>query len=119
MKRFFISVIVAMGCFMAHAQSITIPTVNIAPGGEKSVDVTIASGTDYTAFQFDVTLPTGVSLKEATVKSSGETREITSGEVGGKYRVLSYATDNKKFGESEVLSLTFAATSTATSGVMP
>lgn len=116
MKRFFISVIVSMGCFMAHAQSITIPTVNIAPGGEKSVDVTIASGTDYTAFQFDVALPAGVSLKEATVKSSGETREITSGEVAGKYRVLSYATDNKKFGESEVLSLTFAATSTATSG---
>ena len=115
MKRFFISVIVAMGCFMAHAQSITIPTVNIAPGGEKSVDVTIASGTDYTAFQFDVTLPTGVSLKEATVKGKGDSREITSGEVGGKYRVLSYAKDNNKLGESEILTLTFAAEENATS----
>ncbi len=115
MKRFFISVIVAMGCFMAHAQSITIPTVNIAPGGEKSVDVTIADGTKYTAFQFDVALPAGVSLKEATVKGKGDSREIISGEVGGKYRVLSYAKDNNKLGESEVLTLTFAAEDNATS----
>jgi hypothetical protein len=99
-----------MGCFMAHAQSISIPTVNIVPGGEKSVDVTIAEGTKYTAFQFDVALPTGVSLKSATVKSKGATREITSGAVDGKYRVLSYDTKNEKLAETEVLSLTFAAT---------
>lgn len=117
MKRFFISVIVSMGCFMAHAQSsITIPTVNIIPGSEKSVDVTIANGTDYTAFQFDVALPTGVSLKSAAFKSKGDSREITSGKVGDKYRVLSYAKDNNKLGEAEVLSLTFEATETATSG---
>jgi len=83
MKRFFISAMVSMGCFMAHAQSI-IPTVNIVPGGTKTVDVTIPSGTSYTAFQFDVALPTGVSLKSATFKSKGETREITSGKVGSK-----------------------------------
>lgn len=109
MKRFFISVMVSMGCFMAHAQSITIPTVNIIPGTEKSVDVTIADANKYTAFQFDVALPTGVSLKKATVKGKGETREITSGKVGDKYRVLSYAKDNAKLGATEVLSLTFEA----------
>lgn len=111
MKRFFISVIVSMGCFMAHAQSVTIPTVNIIPGSEKSVDVTIANSTDYTAYQFDVALPTGVTLKSAAVKSKGESREITSGKVGDKYRVLSYAKDNNKLGEAEVLSLTFEAAS--------
>lgn len=100
---------VSMGCFMAHAQSITIPTVNIIPGTEKSVDVTIADANKYTAFQFDVALPTGVSLKKATVKGKGETREITSGKVGDKYRVLSYAKDNAKLGATEVLSLTFEA----------
>ena len=110
MKRFFISAIVSMGCFMAHAQSI-IPTVNIVPGGTKTVDVTIPSGTSYTAFQFDVALPTGVSLKSATFKSKGETREITSGKVGSKYRVLSYDMKNEKLTSDEVLSLTFAATS--------
>lgn len=110
MKRFFISAIVTMGCFMAHAQSVTIPEVSIVPGGEKSVDVTIAEGTKYTAFQFDVALPKGVSLKSASFKGKGETREITSGTVDGKYRVLSYDTKNEKLGESEVLSLTFEAT---------
>lgn len=110
MKRFFISAIVSMGCFMAHAQSVTIPEVSIVPGGEKSVDVTIAEGTKYTAFQFDVALPTGVSLKSASFKGKGATREITSGTVDGKYRVLSYDTKNEKLGESEVLSLTFEAT---------
>lgn len=103
---------VSMGCFMAHAQSITIPTVNIIPGTEKSVDVTIADANKYTAFQFDVALPTGVSLKEATIKGKGETREITSGKVGDKYRVLSYAKDNAKLGATEVLSLTFEAATT-------
>lgn len=102
---------VSMGCFMAHAQSVTIPEVNIVPGGTKTVDVTIPSGTSYTAFQFDVALPTGVSLKSATVKSKGETREITSGKVGSKYRVLSYDMKNAKLTSDEVLSLTFAATS--------
>ena len=110
MKRFFISAIVTMGCFMAHAQSVTIPEVSIVPGGEKSVDVTIAEGTKYTAFQFDVALPTGVSLKSASFKGKGATREITSGKVDGKYRVLSYDTKNEKLGGTEVLSLTFAAT---------
>ena len=110
MKRFFISVMVSMGCFMAHAQSsITIPTVNIIPGTEKSVDVTIADANKYTAFQFDVALPTGVSLKKASVKNAGQSREINYGKVGDKYRVLSYAKDNAKLGETEVLSLTFEA----------
>lgn len=109
MKRFFISAIVTMGCFMAHAQSVTIPEVSIVPGGEKSVDVTIAEGTKYTAFQFDVALPTGVSLKSASFKGKGATREITSGKVDGKYRVLSYDTKNEKLGATEVLSLTFEA----------
>lgn len=103
---------VSMGCFMAHAQSITIPTVNIIPGTEKSVDVTIANGTNYTAFQFDVALPTGVSLKEANVKGSGDDRKIECGKVGDKYRVLSYDTKNAKLGATEVLSLTFEAATT-------
>lgn len=113
MKRFFISVMVSMGCFMAHAQSITIPTVNIIPGTEKSVDVTIADAANkYTAFQFDVALPTGVSLKKASVKNAGQSREINYGKVGDKYRVLSYDTKNTKLGETEVLTLTFEAAST-------
>lgn len=115
MKRFFISAIVSMGCFMAHAQSITIPTVDIFPGGTKTVEVSIPSGTSYTAFQFDVATPEGISLKEASINGP-ETRKITSGTVNGKYRVLSYDMENKTLGSSEVLSLTFEAATTVESG---
>ena len=115
MKRFFISAIVSMGCFMAHAQSITIPTVDIIPGGTKTVEVSIPSGTSYTAFQFDVATPEGISLKEASINGP-ETRKITSGTVNGKYRVLSYDMENKTLGSSEVLSLTFEAATTVESG---
>ena len=110
MKRFFISVVVAMGCYMAQAQSLTIPAVNIIPGSEKSVDVAIPNGTDLTAFQFDIALPTGVSLKGATINGTKpDTREIVSGKVGDKYRVLSYDMQNTKFASDAVLSLTFEA----------
>ena len=115
MKRFFISAIVAMGCYMAQAQSITIPAVNIAAGCTKSVNVSIPSGTDYTAFQFDIATPSGISLKSATINGP-ETREITSGKVGDKYRVLSYDMQNTKLTEDAVLSLTFEAEATVEKG---
>ena len=117
MKRFFISAVVSMACFMAHAQSITIPKVNISPGCEKKVDVSIPSGTDYTAFQFDIALPEGISVTGATLNGAPDTRKITSGMVGGKFRVLSYDEKNTKFTNADaILSLTFAAEGNVTTG---
>ena len=122
MKRFLISAIVSMTCFMAQAQqSITIPEVNIAPGGEKSVDVTIPSSSNYTAFQFDIALPSGISVKNVSMKNQAGTRKIESGTVtvgsATKYRVLSYDTKNTPLAANEVLSLTLQAASDATTNV--
>jgi hypothetical protein len=117
MKRFFISAVVSMACFMAHAQSITIPTVKIGPGCEKKVDVSIPSGTDYTAFQFDIALPEGISVTGATLNGAPDTRKISSGIVGGKFRVLSYDEKNTKLTNADaILSLTFAAEGNVTTG---
>lgn len=116
MKRFFISAIVAMGCFAVHAQSLTIPAVNLAAGGEKKVDVTISNATSYTAFQFDIALPTGVSVKDVSIDGKPDTRKIEKGVVGGKFRVLSYDMQNTKLTGSQVLSLTFEAASDAAQG---
>lgn len=113
MKRFFISAIVTMSCFMANAQTISIPAVNLAPGGEKTVDVTLASATDYTAFQFDIALPTGVTVKSVGMDNKAATRKIETGTVGGKFRVLSYDEGNAKFNSGSVLSLTFKAADNA------
>ena len=113
MKRFFISAIVTMSCFMANAQTISIPAVNLAPGGEKTVNVSLASATDYTAFQFDIALPTGVTVTKAVMDNKPATREIKTGTVNNKFRVLSYDNGNAKFTSGSVLSLTFKAADNA------
>lgn len=110
MKRFFISAIVTMSCFMANAQEITIPAVDLAPGCEKTVNVSLANANNYTAFQFDIALPSGVTVKKADLENKASTRKIETGTVNGKFRVLSYDENNKKFTSGSVLSLTFAAT---------
>jgi hypothetical protein len=100
-----------MACFMAHAQSVTIPEVNLAPGGEKSVEVAIPSATNFTAFQFDLDLPSGITVKENSIfiKGQPDTRKIESGTVNGKYRVLSYDTKNTLLTADATLSLTLQA----------
>ncbi len=107
MKRFFISAIAIMSCFMANAQSF-IPTVNLTTGGQKKIYVSIPNGTNLTAFQFDVALPTGVTVIGATVNGPS-TRKTTFGTVGGKLRVLSYDEANTKLESNSFLSLTFKA----------
>lgn len=109
MKRFFISAIVTMSCFMANAQTISIPAVNLALGGEKTVSVSLEGATDYTAFQFDIALPTGVTVKSVGMDNKPDTRKIETGTVGDKFRVLSYDEGNAKFTSGSVLSLTFKA----------
>lgn len=109
MKRFFISAIVTMSCFMANAQTISIPAVNLAPGGEKTVSVSLENATQYTAFQFDIALPTGVTVKSVDMDNKPDTRKIEKGTVGGKFRVLSYDNGNAKFTSGSVLSMTFKA----------
>jgi hypothetical protein len=109
---------------MAQAHEITIPAVNIAPGGEKSVNVTlptIPEGTNFTAFQFDINgLPAGVSLKNAVMNGSPATRVVKFGPVTvnseSKYRVLSYDTQNTPLTANDVLTLTLAADETAAAG---
>ena len=116
MKRFLISAVVSMACFMAHAQSITIPEVNLAPGGEKSVEVAIPNATNFTAFQFDLALPTGITVKSVDIKGQPNTREIESGTVNGKYRVLSYDTKNTALTADATLSLTLQAANDVATG---
>ncbi len=107
MKRFFISAIVIMSCFMANAQSF-IPDVNLSSGGEKKVNVSIPNGTNLTAFQFDIALPAGVTVTGATVNGPS-TRKTVFGTVGGKCRVLSYDESNTKLESNSLLTLTFKA----------
>ena len=86
---------------MAYAQSISVDDVNVAKGGTGQVEVSIANPTNYTAFQFDLKLPAGVSVKKdgATLKGTyeGDTRKLEwklFNESTNTYRFLSYDMGN-------------------------
>ena len=118
MKRFLISAVVAMSCFVAHAQSITIPAVDIAAGGEKKVDITIPNATSYTAFQFDITVPSGITIGKVSKKTQTSDRKIEYAEVAkNKYRILTYDMKNAKFESADdVLYINFVASNDIAGG---
>lgn len=74
MKKLFTMLVASVCCTMAYAQTISVKDVSVVKGGTGQVEVSIANPTDYTAFQFDLTLPAGVSVKEngATLKGTYE-----------------------------------------------
>lgn len=65
MKQKFISVCAAAFLFVAQAKAgvaLTVPDVNIVPGGTANVVIYFDLGTQpYTAFQFDIAYPEGIS----------------------------------------------------------
>ena len=74
MKKLFTMLVASVCCTMTYAQTISVKDVSVVKGGTGQVEVSIANPTDYTAFQFDLTLPAGVSVKEngATLKGTYE-----------------------------------------------
>jgi len=119
MKKLFTMLVASVCCTMAYAQSISVDDVNVAKGGTGQVEVSIANPTNYTAFQFDLKLPTGVSVKEAKLKGEyGTSRHFLNGKVGDKVRFLSYDDANAKLAEGEKVLLTLEATAEAETAAM-
>ena len=114
MKKLFTMLVASVCCTMAYAQTISVKDVNVAKGGTGQVEVSIANPTNYTAFQFDLKLPAGVSVKEAKLKGEyGTSRHFLNGKVGDKVRFLSYDDANAKLAEGEKVLLTLEATEEA------
>lgn len=114
MKKLFTMLVASVCCTMAYAQSISVDDVNVAKGGTGQVEVSIANPTNYTAFQFDLKLPAGVSVKEAKLKGEyGTSRHFLNGKVGDKVRFLSYDDANAKLADGEKVLLTLEATEEA------
>ncbi len=119
MKKLFTMLVASVCCTMAYAQSISVDDVNVAKGGTGQVEVSIANPTNYTAFQFDLKLPAGVSVKEAKLKGEyGTSRHFLNGKVGDKVRFLSYDDANAKLAEGEKVLLTLEATVEAETAAM-
>ena len=82
MKKLF-TVLVASVCgTMAYAQSgaISVSDVSVKKGGTAQMEVTINDAANMTAFQFDLAVPDGFSVKDAKLNGEyGESRHLEKG----------------------------------------
>lgn len=91
-KKLLLSVAVLFSSMLGFAQnSLSMDDVKIAPGQTAQVSVNLNNSTAYTAFQFDMTLPEGITVKEATLADRASGHTLKTGTVNGKYRVLAYS----------------------------
>ena len=130
MKKLFTMLVASVCCSMAFAATspttISVSNVTILKGGTtRQMEVTI-NATGNTAFQFDLTLPKGVSVKKATLGSiesnktaaANQTRQLRHklyDSNANKYRFLSYDNGNAALTDTKVL-ITLEAAATATVG---
>ncbi len=119
MKKLLTMMAVSLCGTIAYAQSvITVKDVTMAPGSTEQMEVVIDNPTNYTAFQFDLKLPAGISVKGASMKGTyGEDRTLQNklvDESTNTYRFLSYDMKNATFtDDGAVATITLEATEEA------
>lgn len=115
MKKLFTMLVVSFCGTMAYAQTgtISVGDVTIAKGGSTQMEVTVNNAASNTAFQFDLKLPAGVSVKSATMNSGAVTsnaedtqsRKLLHNlykESDNVYRFLSYDNANAALTDGKV-----------------
>ena len=123
MKKLFVCVMASLCSAFALAQKdeIVMENVNLSSGGTETLYVKFKNPTKYTAFQFDLTLPKGVSVEEVGMGGSvPSTRKIEKGLIDAgtnKYRFLSYDMENANLVENTSLKITLKAGADLTEGV--
>ena len=104
MKRVFVYV---LSCFcavtaMAQTDELVVKDLNIAPGGTSELAIELNNAAkQYSAFQFDLTLPTGISIAKdgenlkASLSSRASGHQLHVAEIkDGTYRFLAYSMEN-------------------------
>ena len=104
---------------------VSIPAVNIQRGNTVQLPVNICNrNTDFSAFQFDVALPTGVEIVDASVCASRKPSEQLlfnyAKQEDGTFRIMGANLNGRAFArnDGDVVLLTLAATETAESGAV-
>lgn len=119
MRKLF-TLLVAFICgTMASAQTgaISVNSVTIAKGGTSQMEVTINNAKENTAFQFDLSLPTGITVKSVGLNGEyPETRITLNDDVDGKARFLSYDEENANLNDDTKVMITLEAAADATIG---
>jgi hypothetical protein len=122
MKKLFTMMVVSLCGTMAYAQTaISVKDVTIAKGGTTNMEVVVNNPSNYTAFQFDLKLPKGVSVKDAKMNGSyGDDRKFEKkcvDEGNNIYRFLSYDMKNAGLtGSGTVANITLEAASDVAEG---
>ena len=126
MKKLFTMLVALVCTTMAYAQTevIKMSDVNLKPGSSETLFVTINEPTKYTAFQFDLKLPKGVSVKDdvASIGGTSSDAHVTRNGVfdaaSNTYRFLAYDMKNAAFGEGAKVKITLDASKEAESGTV-
>ena len=105
--------------------TVSMPTINTRRGSIVQLPVNISNkNTDFTAFQFDVALPAGVEIVDASVCASRKTSEQIlfnyAKQENGTFRIMGANLNGSAFAgnDGDVVMLTLAADETAKSGAV-
>ena len=82
---------------------ITIDDFTVEPGEIHTIDVKLSNLDDYSALQFDLTLPDGLTLVDDAITTASSTAgfHIQTSENGNTWRILCYSMQGKNLGHSE------------------
>jgi len=120
MKKLFTMLVATVCATMAYAQEVTVKDVTMSAGETPNMEVSISNVNQYTAFQFDLALPTGFSVKNASLSgTTATTRKLEKAlydEATNKWRFLSYDEGNAKLAEGTTVNITLEATTDAEGG---
>lgn len=120
MKKLFTMLVASLCGTMVYAQTgaVSVNDVTIVKGSTTQMEVTINNAKNNTAFQFDLALPAGVSVKEAKLNGEyADSRKMLDGPVTvdgkSKHRFLSYDDNNALLADGAKVIVTLAATEEA------
>ena len=135
MKRLFVNALAVVCAATAFAQTdgISVSDVGLAPGKTSQVAVALTNSTTYTAFQFDMVLPSGISIVKDASKPEFEQYEVSL--VGGRtsdhkvyvaqvadntYRFLGFSMTNGDItgNSGQLLQMTLQASSDVATGAL-
>ena len=121
MKKLFICVMTSLCSTFAFAEGeLVVNKVTIPVGGSQTMEVEIGTPTTFTAFQFDMKLPKGVSVTGASVTNPGEKRKLEIpaqvDPTTNTWRFLSYDEENALLAEGTKLNVILSAAADAEAG---
>ena len=106
--RFFVIMVMLLMIGTMNADNLSVPNLSLAASESKGLDIELVNPTKlYTAFQFDMVLPEGVSIaKDSNSKyyvtlssrKSGSHTITVDLVKGNTYRLISYSGSNETFG---------------------